>query len=43
MEIPLDVVLLTFAKDEQTNVNDAMKIIDCELATCLYLERFEFL
>jgi len=42
-DVPLDVLLLTFHNDSKVNEEEAKRIIDCELSTCLYLERFEFL
>ena len=41
--MPSDVLLLTFGASEEANRVDALGLVDSELATCLYLERFEFI
>jgi hypothetical protein len=42
-DVPLDVCLLTFEESADFNRAAALRIIESELATCLYLERFEFI
>jgi len=41
--VPLDIALLTFSDDPAENKKQAIHVIDCEISSCLYLERFEFI